>query len=121
MEERSKNERLWPLLVSVIVMITAAVVIVLSGSKRTMNADDIRHHVDKVAFTAPARMAEGSVFCPRDHTHGYPVCAACKKIMQPLANGLFICPECGQIGLPICPECGELMQSERMSKQPGTP
>lgn len=108
---KNEDAKIWLFFGVVAIIVTFALVVVLSGSKKTMNADELRKGVgDKVAFVNPERMREGSVVCPKDHTHGYPVCATCKKIMQPLKNGLYICPECGRIGIPICPECGELMQ-----------
>ncbi|MGK5086595.1 hypothetical protein WDW86_03485 [Bdellovibrionota bacterium FG-2] len=126
----SDSTKIWGILGLIALVVVLAVSFVLSGSKRTINADDLRkgHHPvdgpadgkgdprgDKVAFNAqdviPQRSVEGSVVCDKDHTHGYPVCGTCKKIMQPLGNGMFVCPECGRIGLPICPVCGELMHS----------
>lgn len=113
----TNSDKVWPLLGLVGIVIAFALAVVLSGSKRTINADDIKAgggaNPQKVglnsALATTERFPEGSVECSKDHTHGYPVCATCKKIMQPLANGLFVCPECGKIGLPICPNCGGVM------------
>ncbi len=114
----SDSTKIWGILALIGLVVVLAVSFVLSGSKRTMNADDVRKgdhpRGDKVAFlpsnTNVERLPAGSVVCAKDHTHGYPVCGTCKKVMNSLANGLFICPECGRVGLPICPVCGDLMQ-----------
>ena len=105
--------KLWILIGIGAVLIVVALLFVLSGSKKTVDADDLRRgNADKVAFIKPVLNAKGSVVCPIDHTHGFPVCSTCKKIMQPLGNGMYVCPDCGKVGIPTCPKCGGLMEKD---------
>lgn len=112
-EKNAEAARVWVYLGLTGVFIILVLGFVLSGSKKTIDVDDVRSG-RAVALTTeviPALSTAGSVVCPKDHTHGFPVCATCKKVMQPVGNGLFACPECGRVGLPVCPNCGELMHS----------
>ncbi len=112
-ETKEEQIKLWMFIGLGAGLIIGALLFVLSGSKKTVDADDLRGKVDKVAFVKPVLGSKGSVYCPVDHTHGFPVCSTCKKIMQPIGNGLYVCPECGKVGIPTCPKCGGLMEADK--------
>ena len=103
------------ILIVVALIIVLALVFVLSGSKKTLNSDEVRSSTNPVAFTKTeintGKILDTEVYCPKDHSHGIPVCATCKKIMKPAGNnnGLYVCPVCGRVGIPLCPVCGEPM------------
>ncbi len=112
-----ENINIWLFLAIVALVVTLAIFAVFSSSKNKFDADTLRAQVRHVAFTTDTNKptlnerSQSSVVCPKDHTHSLPVCATCRRIMVPLNNGFFVCPQCGSIGLPICPKCGGLMHA----------
>lgn len=106
----------WLFIAVVALVITIGIMAVFTSNKTKLDADALRAEAKPVALNLnideAGKLTQDSVVCPRDHTHGLPVCAICKRIMSPLGNGLFVCPECGTVGVPICPKCGGIMQSQ---------